>query len=119
MRSVNKVILLGVVTRDSEYVRVGNYDLVKFSVVTNRKWKKQNGEYEEESEFHNCEKWNSPGMKDILKKGTKVYVEGRIKTEDYEKDGVKRRTTKIMVDEWSAFTTARKPDEHGYPEPDF
>lgn len=120
MRSVNKVILLGVVTRDSEHVKVGNYDLVKFSLATNRKWKKQNGEEVEEAEFHNCEKWNSPNMKDILKKGVKVYVEGRIKTEEYEKDGVKKRITKIMVDEWSAFTSGSKAGtSRDYDGPDF
>ncbi len=121
MRSVNKVILLGVAGKDAEHVRVGTYDLVKFSLATSRRWKKQNGEEVEETEWHLCEKWGSPGMANIIKKGTKVYVEGRIQTEEYtDKDGHKRRITKIAVDEWSAMTTAPKRQEtHEYDDAPF
>lgn len=103
MSGVNKVILLGNIGRDPEVRYMPNGDAVtNFSVATSESWKdKSTGEKREATEWHNCVAFRRLGeiAGTYLKKGSKVYVEGKLKTETYEKDGSKRYSTKIIVDE--------------------
>lgn len=100
-RSVNKVILLGNIGRDSELTYTPSGSAVcKLSIATSRRWK-QNEEWQEETEWHNLVIWGKLGenINQYLTKGTRVYVEGRIKSRSWEKDGVKQYRTDIVVDE--------------------
>jgi single-strand DNA-binding protein len=99
---LNKVQLIGNVTRDIEMRYLSSGDgIANFSVATNRRWKDKNGERKEESEFHNITAFGALAKicGDYLKKGSKVYLEGRIKTESWEKDGEKKFRTVIIAED--------------------
>lgn len=100
-RGVNKVILIGNLGKDPEVRYFPSGDAVcNVTLATTESWKdKQSGEQKEATEWHNCV---FPGkLAEIagkyLKKGSKVYVEGSLRTRSWEKDGVKRYTTEIRV----------------------
>jgi len=102
MKNINKVMLAGNIVRDAEVVQVGSYSVVKFTVATTRKWTDSSKNKKEETEFHNVERWNSEGIAKFLLKGVPVFVEGRIKSEKFEKrDGTKGSSFKIMADDVS------------------
>lgn len=99
---LNKVMIIGNVTRDPE-VRTTpqGTNVASFSVATNYAWKDQAGQKQEKAEFHNVVVWRK--LADIcgqyLRKGTKVYIEGRLQTRDWEsQDGVKHYKTEIIAD---------------------
>ena len=100
--SVNKVILVGNLTRDPEakYLPDGK-SISNFSIATSESWKGKDGEKQEKAEFHNCVAFG--GLAEVintyLKKGSKIYVEGKLETDKYEKDGSTRYSTKIVVKE--------------------
>src|SRR2546426_981289 len=100
-RSVNKVILLGHLGRDAEtkYTPSG-VPCTNFTLATNRRWKdQQTGEWKEETDWHRVIHWRSENVAPYLKKGTQVYLEGRLQTRNWEdKDGNKRSTTEVVVD---------------------
>ena len=100
-RSVNKVILLGHLGRDAEtkYTPSG-VPCTNFTLATNRRWKdQQTGEWKEETDWHRLIQWRSENVATYLKKGTQVYIEGRLQTRNWEdKDGNKRSTTEVVVD---------------------
>lgn len=102
MSGVNKVILIGNLGRDPE-VRVIENDrkVAKFSMATTESWNdKTTGERVDKTEWHNIVLWR--GLADVaekyLKKGDKVYIEGKIRTRSYEKDGVTKYFTEIVGD---------------------
>ncbi len=102
-RSVNKVILLGNLGKDAEltYTASGQA-LTKVGLATNRKWQDKNsGEWQEETEWHNLVIWGktAENLTQYLTKGSRVYVEGRIKSRTWEKDGVKHYATDIVVED--------------------
>jgi single-strand DNA-binding protein len=102
-RSVNKVILLGNLGRDAEltYTPSGQA-LAKVGLATSRRWQdKASGEWQEETEWHNLVIWGktAENLAQYLTKGKTIYVEGRIKYRNWEKDGVKHYATDIQVDE--------------------
>jgi single-strand DNA-binding protein len=100
MRGLNKAMLLGYVGKDPElrYTSSGTA-VASFSLATNESWKDKEGERQERTEWHNCTAWGKLAeiVGEYVKKGSKLYVEGKIQTESYEKDGVKKYTTKIVV----------------------
>lgn len=100
MASLNRVTLIGNLGQDPEVRSLPSGDKVaNVSLATTEKYKTKDGQVKEETEWHRIEFWG--GLAEIvekyLKKGDSVYVEGKIKTEEYEKDGVKRYTTKIRA----------------------
>lgn len=102
-RGINKVILVGNCGKDPEtrYMPSGGA-VTNISVATSESWKdKQTGETKENTEWHNVVFFNRLGeiAGEYLKKGSQVYIEGRLKTEKYEKDGVTRYMTKIIASE--------------------
>jgi len=102
-RSVNKAIILGNLTRDPEmrYTPQGNA-VTSFAVATNRQWNTEDGSSKEAVEFHNIVSWNKLAeiCSQLLKKGTKVYIEGRLQTRNWEDDkGVKHYKTEIVADD--------------------
>lgn len=100
-RSVNKVILVGFLGKDAETAFTASAVAVtKFSIATNRRWKdKQTDEWKEEADWHNVVLWRSEKLAEYLTKGKQVYVEGRLQTRSYEKDGFKRWITEVVAEE--------------------
>ena len=103
MASVNKVILIGNLTRDPEVRYSGDGGAIaNLSVATNSSWKdKATGEKKEEVEFHRVVFYGRTAevCGEYLKKGRPVYLEGRLKTRKWtDKDGVEKYTTEIVGD---------------------
>lgn len=101
-RSVNKVILIGNLGRDAETkFTPSGASVTTFSVATTRKWKdQQSGELKEETNWSNVSVWRQENLANYLTKGKQVYVEGRLKTRNYEdKDGKKVYVTEVLADE--------------------
>jgi single-strand DNA-binding protein len=97
---LNKVMLIGNVGADPEYHDMsGDKQLARFSLATSRKWKK-NGEMHEDTQWHNVVVFNQyllDVVKNFVVKGTRLYLEGELKTRSYEKDGAKQFITEIIV----------------------
>jgi single-strand DNA-binding protein len=104
MKSVNKVILLGNLTRDPEMHFTENKKSVcSFGLATNRSWVPYDSEEKhEETEFHRIVAWDklAETCHQFLRKGRKVSCEGRLRTRSYtDKDDVKRTVTEIVLDQ--------------------
>lgn len=105
MASVNKVILIGNLGKDPEVRHLeGGVTRVTFSLATSESYKDKNGNKVEHTEWHNIILWR--GIAEVaekyLKKGSLVYIEGRIKTRTWDdKDGNKRYTTEIVAENLS------------------
>lgn len=102
-RSLNKVILIGNLTRDPElrYTPQGT-PVCTFGIATNRSWSTDQGEKKEEAEFHTIVAWNRLAeiVAEFLQKGRQAYVEGRLQTREWEvSDGTKRQRTEIIASE--------------------
>ncbi len=99
---LNKVMLIGNVTRDPEIRNTATgTQVASFSIATNQTWKDQSGEKQSKAEFHNLVAWSKLAgiIGQYVKKGSKIYIEGRLQTRDWTgKDGVKRYTTEIVAD---------------------
>lgn len=105
-RSLNKVILIGNLTRDPElrYTPSGNA-VCTFSMATNRDWVDSSGQRQEEVEFHRVVAWNKLAeiCSQLLTKGRKVYVEGRMQTRSWQtQEGQERQTTEVVISEMIA-----------------
>jgi single-strand DNA-binding protein len=102
-RSLNKVFLIGNLTRDPEIrYTSGGAAVCSFGLATNRSWKDSEGETREEAEFHNLVSWNKMAevCYQLLAKGMKVYVEGEIRTRSWDdEDGNTKYRTEIKVNE--------------------
>lgn len=102
-RSVNKVTLIGNLGKDPElrYTSSG-VAVATFSVATNESWKDPDGNIQERTQWHNIVAWRKLAeiCGEYLKKGGKLYLEGRIQYRNYDdKNGVKRFVTEIVMDE--------------------
>src|SRR3989339_20971 len=100
--NLNKAMIIGNLTRDPELRNTPSGAAVaSFSVATNLVWKDQSGQKQEKVEFHNIVAWRKLGeiCGQYLRKGSKVYIEGRLQTRDWTgQDGVKRYRTEIIAD---------------------
>lgn len=100
--SLNRAQIIGNLTRDPELRQTsGGQSVTSFAVATNRVWKDASGSKQEETEFHNVVAWGRLAeiCAQYLGKGRKVFVEGRLRTRDWEaQDGQKRRTTEIIAE---------------------
>ncbi len=115
-RSVNKVILIGNLTKDPEvrYTPQGNA-VASFSIATNREWTVE-GNKKEVVDFHNVVSWNKLAelCGQLLSKGSKVYVEGRLQTRDWvTEDGQKRYKTEVVIDEMIVLSSKRPGEASG------
>jgi len=113
-RSLNKVMLIGNLTRDPDYkVTDSGAALCTFTIATNKNIRSGDGEKTELTEFHNIVTWGKLAdiCKDLLSKGVKVYVEGSLSTSSWEgDDGVKRYKTEIRADEVILLVGKNKQD---------
>lgn len=103
MRGINKATILGVLGRDPEVKYAGNSNAIcTLSVATNEQWKdRATGEQKESTEWHSVKIFGrlAEVAGEYLTKGARVYFEGKIKTESWEKDGEKKYKTVIIADE--------------------
>ncbi|KKT85676.1 MAG: Single-stranded DNA-binding protein [Parcubacteria group bacterium GW2011_GWA1_Parcubacteria_45_10] len=102
-RSLNKAALIGNLTRDPEmrYTPQGTA-VCTFGLATNRQWTTESGEKKEDAEFHRIVAWNKLAeiCSQLLVKGRKVYVEGRLQTRSWTgQDGGQRQTTEIVIND--------------------
>jgi single-strand DNA-binding protein len=102
MRGVNKVILVGTCGQDPEvrYMPNGNA-VTNLSLATSEQWTdKQTGQKVEKTEWHRVSLFGKVAeiAGEYLRKGSQVYIEGKLQTREWEKDGIKRYTTEIIVD---------------------
>jgi single-strand DNA-binding protein len=102
MFSLNRAQLVGNLTRDPEmrYVPSGQA-VCSFGVATNRRWKDKDGNQQDQTEFHNIVAWGKLAeiSNQYLKKGNKVYVEGRLQTRTWDgQDGTKKNRTEIVCE---------------------
>ena len=103
--SLNKVMLIGNVGRDPEVRYLdgnsGNAKVATFTLATTERYRDRNGETRENTEWHNIVAWrgNADVAERFIKKGTQVYIEGRLRTRSWDdQTGNKRYTTEIIVD---------------------
>ena len=106
MTDFNQAIVLGNLTKDPELRYTANGQAVaSFSIATNRRWTDKEGQPQEAVEFHNIVAWGKLAeiCNQILYKGRKALVAGRLQTRSWEgQDGVKRYSTEIVADQISA-----------------
>jgi single-strand DNA-binding protein len=102
MAGINKVILVGRLGQDPEVRYTQNGDAVcNFSLATSDTWKdKTSGEKREKTEWHRVVVWGKLAeiCGEYLAKGRQVYVEGKLQTRKWEKDGVDHYTTEVLID---------------------
>src|ERR1700685_2880379 len=99
-KSFNQAIVMGNLTRDPELRSTpGGQQVASFAVATNRTWMDPSGERKEAVEYHEIVAWGKLGelAGQYLAKGRKVMVVGRLQTQSWEKDGVKRQRTEIVA----------------------
>lgn len=100
MASVNSVTLIGNLGGDPEIRKTpGGASVCSFSIATTEKYNDKQGQRQEETEWHNITAWNkqADAMGQYLRKGSKVYIEGKLKTQSWEDNGVKKYRTEIVV----------------------
>lgn len=113
VRSLNKVQLIGNLTRDPElrYTPQGTA-VCTLGIATNRSWTTDTGEKREEVEFHRIVAWNKLAelCSQLCTKGRKIYVEGRLATRSWTgQDGQKRTTTEVVIDDM-ILLDSRRPE---------
>ena len=119
--SLNKVLLIGNLTRDPElrYTPSGAA-VCTFGMATNRTYTSSDGAKKEETEFHKIVTWNKLAelCSQLLKKGRKVYVEGRLSTRQWETpDGQSRTTTEVVIDDMRILDSRREAGLEPYEAP--
>lgn len=98
---INKVFIYGNLTRDPEVKALpSGSQVASFSVATNRTYKDQSGQQQEQVEYHNIVMFGRSAevVGQYLKKGRPVFLEGRLQTRTWEKDGVKHYRTEVLAD---------------------
>lgn len=115
MRCVNKVILIGNLTRDPELRQTTNgQSIVTFGLATNREWMTKDGRKQQSSEFHELVAWAKLGeiCNQYLKKGKLIYIEGYLKTRvKLLPDNTKKFRTEIVVQDMIMLDKKLKSDE--------
>ena len=125
MFSLNRAELIGNLTRDPETRSLPSGQTVcAFAIATNRRWKDRDGNQKEDAQYHEITVWGRLGelAAQMLAKGKKVYVEGRLQTNSWEgADGVKRSRTEIVAENFIPLSPregapfASEPDEVSKP----
>ena len=116
-RSLNKVTLIGNLTRDPElrYTPTGAA-VCTIGLATNRSWTTDSGEKKEETEFHRVVAWGKLAeiCSQFLVKGRKIYVEGRLRTSTWNaQDGTQRQSTEIVIEDMIILDSKRPVGEAG------
>jgi single-strand DNA-binding protein len=115
--SINKVIIIGSLGNDPEmrYLPNGNA-VVSIGIATDEGYKDKNtGQQVDKTEWHRVEAFGrlAEVMGEYLKKGSKCYIEGKLRTDEYEKDGIKRYSTKIIANEMTMLDSKPQGQQQG------
>jgi single-strand DNA-binding protein len=115
--SLNKVLIIGNLGRDPEmrYTPSGQA-VTQFTVAVNRNWKDGQGEWQEETEWFRVVVWREAAERaaENLRKGGKVFVEGRLQTRQWEdKEGQKRYTTELVADRVTSLERRQEGQDSG------
>lgn len=118
-RGINKVILIGHVGKnpDTRHMPSGG-EVTNLTLATSESWKDKNtGEQQERTEWHRVVFFNRLAeiAEEYLRKGSKVYIEGSLRTREWEKDGVKRYTTEIVANEMQMLDSRSGQDQDSPP----
>ena len=115
MASVNKVILVGNLGADPELrYTSGGRGVANFRIATSRQWTSKDGEKHEETEWHRIVTWDKLAeiCGEYLKKGSSVYIEGRLQTRSWEdQSGAKRWSTEVVANEMKMLGGRQTPGE--------
>ncbi len=121
-RSLNKATLIGNLTRDPELRFTPQGAAVcTFGLATNRQWTTESGEKKEDVEFHRIVAWNKLAelCAQLLAKGRKTYVEGRLQTRSWNaQDGAQRTTTEIVISSMILLDSKRSSTGEGFDYPE-
>lgn len=113
---LNKAILIGNLGADPElkYIQSGT-PVTTLSLATSETWKDNDGNKQESTEWHRVVVWKRLAELccEYLKKGSRVYLEGKIQTRQWEKDGEKRYTTEIVAREVKFLSPVQSPESQG------
>jgi single-strand DNA-binding protein len=119
--SYNKIILIGNLGRDPEMRHLDNQKVVAtFSLATNETTTDKNGEKRTETEWFNIEMWDNQAKiaERYLKKGSQVYIEGKLKTETWkDKEGIEKSRLKVRVQNFTLLGGTKNNNEGGAPMP--
>lgn len=118
---INKVFIYGNLTRDPEVRALpSGAQVASFGVATNRSYKNKEGQRVEDVEFHNIVMFGRQAevAGQYLKKGRPVFIEGRLKTQSWDKDGVKHYRTEIITDNFQFGPSLREGGEGTAPSQD-
>jgi single-strand DNA-binding protein len=113
MAGINKVILVGHLGRDPEVMTFDNgTKKATFSMATTESYRDKDGNWQEQTEWHNIVLWRYLAEKNIIK-GDQIYLEGRLRTRSYEDaNGVKKWTTEIQGDKVLKLSSAGSHNEN-------
>lgn len=113
-RGFNRVVLIGNVGKDPEvrYTTSG-VPVATFALATSEMWKDKDGLPQERTDWHNVVAWRKLAeiIQEIVKKGSRLLVEGKIQTRSYEKNGEKRYVTEIVADNVLLLDGRKNADE--------
>ena len=116
---MNKVILVGRLTRDPETRQAGETTVTRFSLAIDRRFRKAGDETSPSADFPSCVAFGKTAefISKYFKQGMKIALEGRIQTGSYEKDGVKHYTTDVIADQVE-FAESKKAGDQPQPSGD-
>jgi single-strand DNA-binding protein len=122
LANVNKVLLSGRLTRDPELrYTPGGVPVMTFSLALNRRYKDQSGEWKEEVSFVNVVAWQRQAevASEYLKKGSAVFVEGRLQSRSWEtSEGNKRSTLEVRAERLQFLDKVKREEEGAEPKPE-
>jgi single-strand DNA-binding protein len=112
--NLNKVILIGNITKDIEVKSLpSGISVTSFGLATNRKWKDKDGNKQEQAEFHNIIAFGKQAevLKQYCSKGDQLFIEGRLQTRNWDKeDGTKAYRTEIILENFQFGNKAEKKE---------
>lgn len=114
MAGVNKVILIGNVGKDPEVRAMDNgRKVANFSLATTETYKDRNGERVDKTEWHNIHFWGPVAdvIERYVSKGSKLFIEGKLRTRSYEQDGVKKYVTEIEGQNLTMLDSAQRSND--------
>ena len=104
---INKVILIGTVGQDPDVKYLdGGIAVARLSIATNERYKNKNGETVDQTEWHNIVFWRglAETIEKYVTKGMRIYIEGRLRNRNWEKDGIKHYSYEIQADTMQMLT---------------
>jgi single-strand DNA-binding protein len=121
MAGVNKVILVGNLGKDPDVRHLeGGATVCNFPLATTESFKDKSGNRQEQTEWHNVVLWR--GLAEVaekyLKKGSQIYLEGKLRTRSWEKDGVKRYVTEIVGESFTMLGRPKSAEENNNQQPE-